>query len=134
MAGMNRTEIIGNIGRVEAIKYLPNGTPVLNFSVAVNQRRGSGEHRTETTTWYRVALWRQLAETMAQFLAAGKQVYIAGTLAPEIRIYTNNSGQPAASYELTGNEITLLGSRDDHANSNGAPEPQEEVTIEDIPF
>lgn len=130
--------IVGNVGRDPELKYLPSGVPVCNFSVAVNERRGTGENRTEKTTWFRVAAWRQLAETVSQYLTKGRQVMVVGTV--EARAYTDNSGQPAVSLDITARDIVFLGQRgegtgeggsgyEDYSNQGAAAD-----NISDIPF
>lgn len=131
--------IVGNVGRDPELKYLPSGVPVCNFSVAVNERRGTGENRTEKTTWFRVAAWRQLAETVSQYLTKGRQVMVVGTV--EARAYTDNAGQPAVSLDITARDIVFLGQRgdgqggsggdyaDDYSGGGGSAE-----SMSDIPF
>jgi single-strand DNA-binding protein len=111
MAGWQQIIIIGNVGRKEELRYLQSGVPVLNFTVAVTTRSGQGENRQEKTTWFRIAAWRQLGETLNQYIEKGKQVMVTGTL--DSRIYTDNAGQPAISLEITARDIQLLGSRQD---------------------
>lgn len=109
--------IVGNVGRDPELKYLPNGVPVCNFTVAVNERWGSGEDRQERTTWFRVAAWRGLAETVSQYLSKGRQVMVVGTV--QASAYTDKDGNAQASLELTAREIKFLGSRE---GGNGAAE------------
>ncbi len=139
MAGWQQVIIVGNVGRAEDLKYLQSGVAVLNFSVAVNSVSGTGDQKQERTTWFRVAAWRQLAESLAPYIAKGKQVMVIGTV--DARPYADNSGQPAASLELTAREIRLLGSREGEARSSGggggdygdyAPAPPD--SMGDIPF
>ena len=141
MAGWHQTIVVGNVGRDPELKYLQSGRPVCSFSVAVSEAwtdRQSNEKR-EKTTWYRVSAWGPLAETANQFVAKGRQVMVIGTV--ETRPYTDNSGQPAASLELTARDIRFLGSRGDGESRSGgngggdydyAPPPPD--SMGDIPF
>jgi len=134
MAGFQQLIIVGNVGRDPELKYLQSGVPVCNFTVAVNQVTGSAENRTEKTIWFRVAAWRQLAELSNQYLAKGRQVMVIGSV--EARAYTDNSGQPAASLEMTAREIRFLGSRDDQQQGGEGQyddSPGQE-NVSDIPF
>jgi len=137
MSGFQQCIIVGNVGRPPELRYLQSGVPVCNFTVAVNQVSGSGENRTEKTVWFRVAAWRQLAETVNQYVQKGQQVMVIGTV--EARGYTDNSGQPAASLEITARDIRFLGSRDggqgqgtgNRDYNDFAPPPDD---VGDIPF
>ena len=138
MAGWSQTIIVGNVGKAEDLKYLQSGVAVLNFSVAVNSVTGTGDQKQERTTWFRVAAWRQLAESLAPYIAKGKQVMVVGSI--DARAYADNAGQPAASLEITAREIRLLGSRGEGEGRAGggneygdyAPAPPD--SMGDIPF
>lgn len=114
MAGWAQTIIIGNVGRDPEMRYLQNGTPVCSFSVAVSRRwndKNSNEQK-EKTVWYRVSCWRQLAETANNYVKKGMQIMVEGELEPA-RAYLDNAGQPAASLELTAQNMQFLGQRGD---------------------
>ena len=137
MAGFAQTIVIGNVGRDPEMRYLQNGTPVCSFSVAVSRRwtdRNTNEQK-EKTVWYRVSCWRQLAETANTYVKKGMQIMVQGELEPA-RAYLDNAGQPAASLELTAQNMQFLGQRgeahnvsDDGASDNGGEPP-----ADDIPF
>jgi single-strand DNA-binding protein len=138
MAGWQQLIVVGNVGKAEDLKYLQSGVAVLNFSIAVNSVTGTGDQRQERTTWFRVAAWRQLAESLAPYIAKGKQVMVVGTV--DARAYADNAGQPAASLEITAREIRLLGSRGEgegrsnNGNDYGDYAPAPPDNMGDIPF
>lgn len=128
----SKTIIVGNLGRDPEMKYLNDGTAVTSFSVAVDT--GWGERR--TTVWYRVTAWGKLGETCNQYLSKGRKVLVAGELKgdPETggpRIWTDNSGNPRASFELTANDVRFIGGRDE--GEQGGAVATSGVS-EDIPF
>lgn len=139
MAGFAQTIIIGNVGRDPEMRYLQNGTPVCSFSVAVSRRwndRSSNEQR-EKTVWYRVSCWRQLAETANNYVKKGMQIMVVGEL-EEPRAYTNNAGEPAATLDLTAQNMQFLGQRGDNAGGGsydeGAYSGGGSSNVDDIPF
>ena len=112
MAGWSQTIIVGNVGRDPETRFLPSGVQVTSFSVAVSKRwndRNTNEQK-EKTTWYRVTCWRNLAEIANNYVKKGTQIMVVGNV--EVRAYTDNSGQPQASLDLTADTFQLLGSRD----------------------
>ena len=137
MAGWSQTIIIGNVGRDPQLRYTQSGIPVCDFSVAVTRRIGRRDDpdRTEKTTWFRVTCWRQQAEIASQYVRKGTQIMVVGTI--EASAYTDRSGQPAASLDLTADNFQLLGSRADAGASPGgayddfAPPPDD---VGEIPF
>lgn len=116
MAGWQQTIIVGNVGRVDDPRTTQSGTAVFSFSVAVTERWNDKQsnQRQEKTTWYRVTCWRQLAETMAQYVSVGTQVMVIGSV--EADAYMNKDNEPTASLKLTAREVQLLGSRGEQAS------------------
>ncbi len=81
MRGLNRVEIIGNLGADPEMRFTPGGTPVTNFRVAVNRtRRDAAGNTAEETEWFRVVTWDRLAETAGEYLRTGSRVYVEGRL------------------------------------------------------
>jgi len=119
VAGYAQTLIVGNVGKDPETKFLPSGVQVTTFSVAVTRKwtdRNTNEPK-EKTVWYRVSCWRQLAEIANSYVKKGSQVMIVGQV--EARGYTDNSGQPQATLELTADTMQLLGSRGDGQRQGG---------------
>jgi single-strand DNA-binding protein len=117
MASLAKITLIGNLGGDPETRYTPQGTLVVNFSLAVNnRRRDASGNQQETTNWFRVSAFGRLAETMVNlsergYLTKGKQVYIDGNF--EAREWTGQDGQTRTSLDVTAREMQLLGQRDD---------------------
>lgn len=124
---MNKTIFTGNVGRVEDLRYLQNGTAVLNFSVASNRRwkNANGEQQ-EATDWLRASLWGARAEALAPHIRVGIRVELTGRI--EARAYTNNDGQPAASLEMRVDDFEFGGGSRQDSSEN------EPTQTEDVPF
>ncbi|CCF82777.1 single-stranded DNA-binding protein [Nitrolancea hollandica] len=110
---LNKIQIIGNLGRDPEMRYTPGGTPVTEFSVAVNRppRRGQDGQATEETDWFRVVCWDKLAEITDQYLKKGSRVYIEGRL--QIRKYTGNDGVDRTSVEIIARDMLMLSGREE---------------------
>ncbi|MFN2286058.1 MAG: single-stranded DNA-binding protein [Anaerolineae bacterium] len=133
--------IVGNLGRDPEMRYMPDGTPVTNLSIATNRKWNNADgSQGEETTWFRVTCWRKTAEIAAQYLTKGREVMIEGRLTPDKstggpRIWTRQDGTPGASFEVTADRLILLSSRGDTAGAPGAAEAPEDYEVEsDIPF
>lgn len=135
MAGLNKGTIIGNLGRDPEMRYLPSGSPVTNFSVAVSRRFKSrdGEDR-EETDWFNVSCFDRLAETANEYLSKGKQVYLEG----RVRLGTwqdRETGEQRARLELVATNMVLLGQRGDSAGSGQSQGfPAENTDLDNMPF
>ena len=127
--------IVGNLGGDPEMRYVPDGTPVTNFSVAVNRRWNNADgSQGEETLWFRCTAWRKTAEVVNQYLSKGRQVLVEGRLRPDEngnpRVFTRNDGSAGAAYEVTVETIKFLGSP---PSSNGT-EPVPAIDEESIPF
>ncbi len=138
MAAYQYTVIVGNVGREPEMRYLQSGTPVCSFSVAVSEKWTDKQtnERKEKTQWFRVTAWRGLAETCNTYVKKGMQILVTGTVSASA--YLDQSGQPAATLELTARDIQFLGSRADReggGTGGGDYEYQAPAdNIGDIPF
>lgn len=132
----DKLTLVGNLGGDPDMRYMPDGTAVTNFSVACNRtwKNKDGEPQTQVV-WYKVAVWRGQAEACNQYLSKGSKVLVDGQLNPDTygnpRIWTTNAGEPAASYEVTANNVRFLDSKGD---SNVEESQQEAQSKADIPF
>lgn len=128
MSGYNKVMVIGNLGGDPEMRYTTNGDAVTNFSVAVNESWGSPEDRKERTEWVRVVCWNKLAETCAQYLTKGRQVFVEGRL--QTRSWEDQSGQKRYSTEVVASQVRFLGERGEPREQDEPYEP----TAEDLPF
>jgi single-strand DNA-binding protein len=103
---MNNLSAIGNINNPE-LRYLPDSTPVLQFSFALNS--GYGEKK--QTTWLNCSLFGKRAETLNPMLNKGDRIGISGELTN--RKYTDKQGAEKYSLELRVSGLTLLGAKGD---------------------
>ena len=77
MKTYTRATVIGHIGSEVVMRRTANGKPVVNLSVATNERRKDG---LEVTTWHRAVLWDRLAEFANERLSKGAPIYLEGRL------------------------------------------------------
>ena len=103
---MNAWQFTGNIGKDAESRFLPNGDPVVSFSVGV--KSGYGEKA--TTTWARCAMFGKRAESVSQYLTKGQLVGISGEVT--LREWNDKEGQKRNSLEVRVNDLTLLGKKD----------------------
>lgn len=134
--------IAGNLGRDPEMRYLPSGQAVTDMSVATNRvyTDSNGQKVTETS-WFRVSVWGGMAETVNQYLRKGSKVLVEGYLRPDPetggpRVWTRNDGTPAASFEMTAQNVTFLSSRseDQAFQDRSGGGGMESVDEDDIPF
>src|ERR1044072_8151497 len=97
--GLNKLQLIGNLGKDPEMKYTQQGTPVTTFSVAVSRGYSGTDGQTrEETEWFRVVAWQKLAEQCNEYLHKGSRVYVEGRL--QTREWQGQDGQPQRTVEV----------------------------------
>ena len=98
-------QFVGNLTGDPELRYTPSGTPVANFDVAVNNRRrnAAGEWEDGEATFYRVAVFREYGEHVAETLEKGHQVLVVGRLTP--RTWEGQDGGKRQSLDVIADEI-----------------------------
>ena len=66
---VNKVILIGNLGQDPEARFTPQGTAVVNLSVATNEswKDQSGEVQ-ERTEWHRVVMYGRMAETADKYM------------------------------------------------------------------
>jgi single-strand DNA-binding protein len=114
--------IIGNLGSDPEMRYTPTNRAVTQFNVAVNQstkNQQTGEW-VEETDWFRVSVWGDRAERMAETLRKGNKVFVEGRF--KTRTFEGRDGQTRTALEITADSIVNLERRPrDDEGSFGGP-------------
>lgn len=118
MAYLNRTEIIGHLGKTPDVRN--NGqTSKATLSVAVSEkyRDRNGETK-ETTNWFTCVFFGKMAEVIDRLnVEKGTLVYVSGKM--NFRQYTKESGEKVNIAELMGDGFQILSAR----RSDGSIQP-----------
>ena len=101
----NTTTITGNLTREPEIRYTREGQATAQLGVAVNRRwqdRTTQEWQ-ESTSFFDVICWRDLAENVALSLTKGMRVVVTGRL--EHRTWETEDGEHRSKVEITADEV-----------------------------
>lgn len=82
MASYNKVILMGNLTRDPELKYLPSGTAVANFGLAMNETytdRQTGEKR-EEACFVEVETWGRQAEIVNEYFQKGRPILLEGSL------------------------------------------------------
>ena len=126
--GLNRVEIIGNLGKDPDMRYTGNGTAMTRFSVAVGRTYQVDGERREETEWFNIVAWSKLAELCQAHLTKGRKVYVEGR--QSTRSYDGPDGQKKYITELVANQVIFL----DRPQGAGVPDSGGEMDPDDVPF
>ncbi len=105
MASDNFTAQVGNLTDDPKLVFTANGTPVANFNLAVNQRvkDTDGTWRDGETSFFKVNVWRDQAENVAESLAKGHRAVVLGRL--RTRSWETSEGDKRTSTEIDADEV-----------------------------
>jgi len=144
MGSVNKVILIGNLGRDAELRYTPGGAAVATLNMATTEVwNDKGGQRQEKTEWHRVVLWGKSAESLAEYLTKGKQIYVEGRL--QTRQWDDKDGNKRYTTEVRGDRVVLLGGGVgrssgpvDRGSEMGGQAPSHDVseplTDDDIPF
>ena len=141
MSGINKVILVGRLGADPEMKNTSTGQTVTRINLATSEswvnREGKRQDKTE---WHRIVVWGKLAETCAQHLSKGRQVYIEGRL--QTRSWETEKGDKRFSTEVVANQVLFLGSGasagkpKEEAKTSQTYQPEEtfDTKAEDLPF
>lgn len=104
---LNKVFLVGRLTRDPELRYVPNGTPVTNFGIAVNRRFRvkSGEWK-EETCFVNIATWSRLAELCGEYLRKSSMVFIEGRL--QSRSWEVQGGERRTAIEVRADKVQFL--------------------------
>ncbi len=138
---LNKVFLIGRLTRDPEIRFLPSGSQVTTFSIAVNRpykTKDSNEWK-EETYFFDVEAFGYLAERIGKQLSKGTQVLVEGQLRQDR--WENSAGEKRSKIKIFAEKVNIL-----TAVSQGqqqkmkeealdVPEDIEDISSdEDVPF
>ena len=150
MASYNKVILMGNLTRDPELKYLPSGTAVANFGLAMNETytdRQTGEKK-EDVCFVDIEAWGRQAEIANEYLQKGSSVFIDGSL--KFDSWEADDGTKRSRLRIRAFRFQFIGGRQDGdgggaydqaapASAPSSPELSGEqgppaTTDDDIPF
>lgn len=80
MPGLNRVQLIGNLGKDPEARFTPTGKQVVKFSLAVSKRWKNDNGMQEHTEWINIEAWGRLAEICNEYLRKGSLIFVEGRI------------------------------------------------------
>ncbi|MBD3380338.1 MAG: single-stranded DNA-binding protein [Candidatus Omnitrophica bacterium] len=143
-ANLNKVFLMGNLTRDPELRYVPSGTAVANFTVAVNRqyKDNTGEKK-EDVSFIRVVVWGKMAEICGEYLSKGRPVLVEGRL--KSRSWETPEGQKRSALDVVASNVQFLGGARQDTSSSKAPAGQgsreqeyidvdQEPEGDDVPF
>ena len=120
---LNVVIIGGNLTRDPELKYVPSGTAVTKFSVAVNRKfkTREGDFKDEVS-FIDVTVWGKSAENCSQYLKKGSPCIVQGRLKQEQ--WESAEGQKRSRITVVADNVQFVGTKR-QANEGDAPSESE---------
>ncbi len=137
MASLNKVFLIGNLTRDPELRYIPSGSAVTTFTVAVNRVYTQQGEKKEEVSFIKVVVWAKMAETCGEYLSKGSPVFVEGRI--QSRSWETPQGEKRSAVEVIAERVQFLG-RAKGAKQEGGPEAEPADTQtnapsgEDAPF
>jgi len=118
---LNRVILIGRLTKDPELRYTPAGVAVAQFTLAVD-RPFSSQSGEREADFIPVVVWRQLAETCANYLRKGRLAAVEGRI--QVRSYDNNEGKRVYVTEVVADNVRFLERPNRDGEEGGQREPQ----------
>lgn len=104
---LNRIQLIGRLTRDPELRYVSNGHPMAQFTLAVDRdfKNAAGEREAD---FIHCIAWRKLAEQVGQYCARGRLIAVEGRL--QSRAYEAQDGSRRRMTEVVGDRVWFLDS------------------------
>lgn len=134
---LNRVVLIGRLTKDPELRYTPSGIAVTTFTLAVdrNFKNANGERDTD---FIPCIVYRQQAESCAEYLAKGKMASVDGRI--QVRSFEGQDGQRRWVTEIIADNVQFLSPKGSgesgQAYTSSGENIGHEVDLEgdDIPF
>ena len=126
---MNQCQLLGRMTRDPELKYTPQGTAVVSFSLAVDRR-----FNREKADFIDVVAWRQTAEFISKHFQKGTRIAVVGSI--QTRTWEDNEGHKRKADSVYFADAKKDAEAGSYAANAFASEGFEEVPIDDgdLPF
>ena len=133
MASLNKVLLIGNLTRDPELRYVPSGSAVASFTLAMNRvyKLQTGEKK-EEVSFVKVIVWGRMAEVCGEYLSKGSPVFVEGRI--QSRSWDGPDGQKRSATEVIAVNIQFLKGPQGAAKGRDLPvEAAQSSGREDIP-
>lgn len=102
---LNRVILIGRLTKDPELRYTPSGVAVTQFTLAVD-RGFTNQQGEREADFIPIVTWRQLAETVANYLRKGRLAAVEGRI--QVRSYDNSEGRRVYVTEVVADNVRFL--------------------------
>jgi single-strand DNA-binding protein len=139
MNSFNKVILLGNLTRDPEVRYIPSGTAVASFAIAVNRKYKQGEETKDEVSYIDIVVFGKTAENCGQYLNKGDAILVEGRL-QQRRWDDKDSGQKRSKVEVVAQVVNFMPKRTGGGPSGQSskqehePMPEQPVDEGEIPF
>jgi single-strand DNA-binding protein len=121
MPSLNKVLLMGNLTRDPELRVTPKGTPICQFSLAINRqfKMESGESR-EEVIYVDIEAWGKQGETIAKYMTKGRPLYVEGRLRLD-QWEDKNTKEKRSRMKVVLEQFQFLGDSRGGGGGGGAP-------------
>ncbi|MDR1012669.1 MAG: single-stranded DNA-binding protein [Lactobacillales bacterium] len=117
---LNVAILMGRLTADPELKHIPNGTAVVNFTIAVD-RSYSKSNTERVTDFINVVAWRGTAEFVSKYFCKGQLIAVQGSL--QTRSYQDKDGNNRKTFDIVADNVHFADSKKESAGmTNQQPE------------
>jgi single-strand DNA-binding protein len=105
----SKISVLGRLTHNPVLNYTNQGTPVCTIKLAQNEllrNRATGEQESRPT-FFKATAWGKQAETLAQYLERGAEIYLEGKFRPEE--WTDRNGKERVTFGIQVTQFNFTG-------------------------
>lgn len=122
---MNSVNIIGTMTRDIELKYLPSGTAVGSFAIAVNQDyKNQQGQKVEKTSFFDIKVIGKQSETINQYFKKGSRIGISGSLDQEV--WTAQDGTNRSKVTIKLESFSFIDRKQDNQGEVNNQQPRQQ--------
>ena len=115
---INKAILMGRLTRDPELRYTGSGTPVCNFSIAIN----TGSRENQTTDYINCVAWNKTAEFVEKYFTKGRMIIVVGRI--QTRTWEGQDGKKNYATEVVASEVSF-------GESKRSADTSEEITADD---
>jgi len=137
---LNKVFLIGRLTRDPEIRFLPSGSQVTSFTIAVNRPYRVNNEWKEETYFFDIESFGLLAERLGKQLNKGTQILIEGQLRQDR--WETASGEKRTKIKVVADKVNIISGKSQERPVEKEEEPDLDITAEpedfssdeDVPF
>ena len=134
---VNKSILLGNVGKDPDIRTTQGGAIIANFSIATEDRRKDAQGNWQPETeWHNCVAFKRTAEIVRDYVKKGSLLYVEGKNVTE-SWPDKETGVKRYAHKIVVFELILLSGKDEHQQASyAAPASNEPQDVDDnsIPF